>query len=343
MQALAMRISTRYKLLDDSTLAAVLLLIAYEVQAAREEGAPGWVYHVRGVSTLISLRGKQNHATDFAEQLFVGSRLFNFIDLLSKRKEIDPPALEMRNGRSNQWHSFAQLFDICQTLLAILMRGDQVMSMLNELTDDELTSRVLTMRYLFQEFELRLDRWQAILEQEKAARGYPSLMSEEQSMLYLSLPPDDPARIYPTFLCFPTLDIAQQLALKWGCSLLGLLMCMKTERAIGQCRPLTASFYASEDERDASYAKAFTAATNITQSLEYFVHPDVGLLGTDFLGFLLTVSYAHWNEWQSKERLWYKVIFARLREINPGFTSIIESMAEKGGGIVGFRSLLQSS
>ena len=71
----------------------------------------------------------------------------------------------------------------------------------------------------------------------------------------------------------------------------------------------------------------------IAQSLEYFVHPDMGLLGTDFVGFPLAVAQGYFEHFGAREALWFSVIFARMREMQSGLGEFLDEMY-KGEGVV---------
>lgn len=51
------------------------VLTMVQTRNGTKAGVPGWLSHVKGTSTLIKLRGKRNVANEFAQQLFLTSRL----------------------------------------------------------------------------------------------------------------------------------------------------------------------------------------------------------------------------------------------------------------------------
>jgi hypothetical protein len=58
--------------LNDATLAGVMALTLYEVQADR---AKGWLSHVHGAASLVKLRSERNFTSTAGQHLFLGSQL----------------------------------------------------------------------------------------------------------------------------------------------------------------------------------------------------------------------------------------------------------------------------
>lgn len=74
---LSHRLGNQNEALRDTTLAAIMAMTTWETQAAGQDGATGWLYHVRGALMLVQLRGSKNFATDFGKKLYLGSLLSN--------------------------------------------------------------------------------------------------------------------------------------------------------------------------------------------------------------------------------------------------------------------------
>jgi len=159
-------------------------------------------------------------------------------------------------------------------------------------------------------------------------------------MLYHTLPKESPARLFPKFLCFLDLDIAQQLVLYWSGLLFMQLTQSNTEQALRRRDPSLPSLYSTDAERAAGQTKARECATNVVRSLEYFVHPDMGLTATDFLGLPVNLVYGFFSDRDLPERLWFDVIFDQISIVSPGFGDFMKAMANRGGGGKAFQQLV---
>jgi len=203
-----------------------------------------------------------------------------------------------------------------------------------------LTSKISIMAYTCQEYEARLTSWRAQLDQEKVVCGEDQLLWEEPSQLYYTLAVNSPGRIFPTFFCFPHLDIAQQIVLYWTGLMFMHVSQYTVERRIKQHDASLPSLYSTDTERTTAQAKCMELAINITKSLEYFVHPDTGLTAVDFLGLPVNLAYGYLTQFGAKERLWFDVIFTRLSAMSPGFGEFMKAMASEGGGGKAFRQFV---
>ena len=338
MRSLGKRLSQPDRVFEDSTLAATMTLISYEAETARSDAPLRWFDHVRGVLALVDARGKRNFATDFAQQLFDATRIFEIINCLATRKAVDQAGLALQSSNSATKDFYSQLCGILQSMPSMLELGDAIRRDMDALSDQELRNKVSTLAYTFQDFDARLDSWQARLEMDYSNQHGVSqpIMWDEPSQLAATLDLDDPARIYTTYICFSSLDIAQCMIYKWSCLLLINCFCVITEGAL-RARGPTITIHGTDEERNAMNAKTFKLADNITKSLEYFLHPDCGLVAMDILGYPINVSYGYWNVSGAKQKLWFRVVLKRLKEISPGFGGMLETMANLGGGAKGFR------
>ena len=73
-----------------------------------------------------------------------------------------------------------------------------------------------------------------------------------------------------------------------------------------------------------------TLATLITQSLEYFLHPDMGLLGTNSIGLPMAVAQVYFQYSNARELLWFDVLFERMRVMKTGLGGFLREMARGG-------------
>jgi len=159
-------------------------------------------------------------------------------------------------------------------------------------------------------------------------------------MLYHTLPVDSSARIFPTFFCFQNLDIAQQLVLHWAGLMFMHLSQYRSEQGVQRLDVDLPSLYSTDVERAAVAAKCMELSINITKSLEYFVHPDMGLTALEFLGLPVNLVFGYLTTRNAKERFWFNVIYDRLSAMSPGFGDLMKAMAYQGGGGKAFNQLV---
>ena len=84
IRRLAISLNRDADALEDSTLATVMVLAAYEAKTATKAGMGAWLTHVKGTSQLVQLRGRRNGATEFAQKLYLGSRLLEVCAMSQK-------------------------------------------------------------------------------------------------------------------------------------------------------------------------------------------------------------------------------------------------------------------
>ena len=214
------------------------------------------------------------------------------------------------------------------------------MASLQDSSEAELASKITIMSYTCQEFESRLMSWRGQLGREKAIDYQDQLYWEEPSMLYHTLPVDSSARIFPTFFCFQNLDIAQQLVLHWAGLMFMHLSQYRSEQGVQRLDVDLPSLYSTDVERAAVAAKCMELSINITKSLEYFVHPDMGLTALEFLGLPVNLVFGYLTTRNAKERFWFNVIYDRLSAMSPGFGDLMKAMAYQGGGGKAFNQLV---
>jgi len=198
------------------------------------------------------------------------------------------------------------------------------------------------------QLEAELDAWYLRLQAQNQHHHGGELYWRSPSTLYRQLPQTSPARDLPFeyFLCFPDSDIAQQIVLYWaGRLLLQSTVWLAKERLLRS--GYTASFLTNhlssilgprpEDkgsglEADQALRRPFPPeALLISQSLEYFVHPDMGFLGINFVGFPMAVAQGAYSHLQAPELAWFDVIFERMQQMKSGLRGFLHEMAHGTG------------
>lgn len=192
------------------------------------------------------------------------------------------------------------------------------------------------------EMEAQLRNWPATLE--LAAPLYwdePSALYSAYSS-FIQVP-----EIYQSAICFPSVRIAIALLFCWT----GLLfVCMLREMidierdaetwmesALFNCNASTeASPSPLEEVPSLEWVPetSHTFAIRIARSLEYFLHPDMGHLGTYLIGFPLGVLQSYFDRKNMhQELLWLKVVNARMTESGSGLGEFLQELKAAGSSV----------
>ncbi|KAK5053716.1 hypothetical protein LTR84_001677 [Exophiala bonariae] len=352
------------RVLEDDTLATVMALSIYEMssfkqpyyvnwrdfrsqmQGASGTRAQGWISHIRGAQALVQMRGQQNFSNAFSEKLFLGTRLTEFISAIGRRKASPSALLWSTVHTWSGTSSHVQLFEILQALPGIMEVADKItppddpvemsadeQSMYQTLFDSLSTQTV--------QLEGQLDAWYATLKSQNQHHYGGELYYKSPSTLYQQLPRDSPIRDLPFnyFLCFVDPDIAQQVVLHWA----GLVLLRSTHwLARGRlARAGLLSLLSTMDSQPIALSSIPPTghtkrppppeALLIAQSLEYFVHPDMGFLGLNFIGFPMAVAQGPLEFLQAPEVAWFDVIFERMHQMKSGLGAFLDEMAHGTG------------
>jgi hypothetical protein len=238
-----------------------------------------------------------------------------------------------------------RLFEILHSLPEIMRDCESIYPTLDaeKPTPDNNSKALASLMQICQDFEICLTEWYNDLERRyqsnhSGMRPQPNapfvsdvtettLASElywfEPSILYSELPRDSAARIFPFYLCFPNPDIAFQVVLHWtGLLLMHIaLQLVDTRLSQSSLKTFAPGFTFTNDAR--------SLALHIAQSLEYFVHPDMGLLGTNLIGFPLSAAQRYFQHAGTKEQFWFDVIFQRIADMKSGLRGFLDDMAKR--------------
>lgn len=201
----------------------------------------------------------------------------------------------------------------------------------------EILKKTSIMSYLVRDFELRLAEWTAQLPETPD----DPIFWQKPSTLAARLPPDSPDRIFTYFNCFRSLDLGHQLVFGWSCHLLTNLVLATQVMALKQNGYNNVTAYATDYDMLNIFRKLYKLAVDILASFEFFLHPDMGQTAIDFLGMPVNLVYGFMQNKDFPEVRWFNVLFARMRELSPGFGEFLESMALQGGGGRAFKLLVQ--
>lgn len=200
----------------------------------------------------------------------------------------------------------------------------------------EMLKKSSIMNYLVRDFESRLSGWSTHF----AETPDDPLFWQEPSSLAARLPPDSPDRVFEYFYCFRSLEIGHQLVFSWSCHLLANLALATNVMALKEGGYADITTYATDFDMANIFRKLYKLATDILVSFEYFLHPDMGQTGVDFLGLPVNLVYGFMMNKSFPELRWFGVLFDRMREMSPGFAAFLQSMAEQGGGGRAFKLLV---
>jgi hypothetical protein len=160
--------------------------------------------------------------------------------------------------------------------------------------------------------ENQLADWVALLRSETPI--HLPLFWLEPSNLYCLAPPAT-CSIFSTFICFRDISVAQQLLLFWT----GSLLLSITKQQLQEC--LTPS------KTPESESEATSLALCIARSLEFFLHPDMGLLGTNLIGFPMAIARKYFlQQGMTPKSLWFEAIDMRIREMRSGLGGFLRDL-----------------
>jgi hypothetical protein len=249
--------------------------------------------------------------------------LINAIGSLNRRRQHGPvpdlPKLESDSPASS--HEIA-LFSILGRIPGIFELVDSI----NQIHDVSTLEKSLeTLNTLSESVFAATEAWKASL---SISINRP-LYGYNTSSLYQSLPPDSPERIFPTTITFPSLIVAYHLTTLWSCLLL-----LHSNLALTHLNTATRfpnlHFEIPRPSQHTPKAAPYLALL-ITQSLEYFTQPSMGLVGAQQVGFPFSVAmgyYAHINP-ESKEMRWMRIVLRRLGGMGVGIEGFLNSMFEQ--------------
>lgn len=191
------------------------------------------------------------------------------------------------------------------------------------------------------QLEAQLNAWYATLKSQNQHHHGGELYYKSPSTLYKQLPQTSPIRdlAFESFLCFPDPDVAQQVVLHWA----GLVL-LRSTHWLAKGRLARAGFLSALSALGAQAKVASSIpptghtrrppppeALLIAQSLEYFVHPDMGFLGLNFIGFPMAVAQGALEFLQAPELAWFDVVFQRMHQMKSGLGGFLNEMAHGTG------------
>jgi hypothetical protein len=324
VRRLRARIKNKAESQSDTTLAAVMVFGIYELQIGSANRGECFWAHLRGVNALLALRGSTIFESAYGRKLFWGSQFNQFVIAVRKRgcsSVMQRPNYPDDGGGISEQMAVTiptdmRLYPIIQRLPPLMARVDQFQRIAETLVKaygSVQASRVADCLYDdLVALETDLEAW------EKRLFCTAALYWEEPSVLYalnserFLISPDLATRI-----CFPSVRVAHALILSWTTSLI-----MSSSK-----RPLLAHV----DVNDATDDRAI--ALRITRSMEYFLHPDMGLIGTNLLGMSLELAREYFQlNGAPEEQIWFDVIDVRMAEMRTGLADFLK-------GVRGHRTL----
>lgn len=165
------------------------------------------------------------------------------------------------------------------------------------------------------DIEEQLADW-AVLSQSEMPPRLPLFWLEPSNLYHLA--PSETCLELSEFICFPNICVAQRLLLFWTGSLLLSIARQQLHE------------YPPRSQTPQSELRAMHFALCIARSLEFFLHPDMGLLGTNLIGFPLAVASKYCLQQGVKSKsLWFEVIDMRIREVRSGLGGFLRDLANE--------------
>ncbi|OCT48437.1 hypothetical protein CLCR_03988 [Cladophialophora carrionii] len=330
--------------LGDTTLAGVMALTTYEVQTGTTTKAKSWLFHVEGAASLVQFRGQGNFATKFGEHLYLSSQLNDLVRAIARRRRIPGRVDWSKIHYRCEKPSSIQLFDILQELPILMEHADAIKSSKEGHMDEDIPKHMLAWGARARTFEVRLHEWYARLEHHQAKQRDPLLFWPSRSTLYQRIPKRHAGRVFRHFFCFPNIAVAEQIVLYWAALLFIPRLLDHTRDRLRRRGEWPREPRSPLNSNLRGFTSVTTdpveMATNIAQSLEYFLHPDAGLMELNAIAFPMNITLATFVSLRIKGLPWFRVIRSRLCEINTGVADFLEEMLHEGGGMKALRLLI---
>jgi hypothetical protein len=321
VRRLRARIKNKAESQLDSTLAAVMVFGVYELQIGSANRGEGYWAHLRGVNALLALRGSSVFDSAYGRKLFWGSQFNQFVMAVRKRgcsSVMRPNYPDGGGGVSDKMVATVptdtRLYPIILRLPPLMARVDQfqrIAEMLMKSYGSVQASRVADCLYGdFVALEADLEAW------ERGLFCTSALYWEESSVLYaLNSERFDISPALATRLCFPSARVAHALILSWATSLI----------ISSSKRPLLAHVNAKATTDD------HATALLIIRSMEYFLHPDMGLIGTNLIGMSLEIAREYFQlSGVPEEKIWFDVVDERMAEMRTGLGDFLKGLRSVG-------------
>ena len=321
VRRLRARIKNKAESQLDSTLAAVMVFGVYELQIGSTNRGEGYWAHLRGVNALLALRGASIFETPYGRKLFWGSQFNQFVIAVRKRGDSSVMRPNYPDGYPGVGTGVSEamaatipkdmrLYPIIQQVPPLMARVDQfqrIAGMLVNSYGSVQASRVADCLYGdLVTLEVDLEAW------EKGLFCKSELFWDEPSTLYaLNSERLDVSPVFETRICFPSIRVAHALILSWTASLI----------ISSSKRPLLAHVDAKDKTDD------YATALRIIRSMEYFLHPDMGLQGTNLIGMSLEIARQYFQlSGTPEENSWFDVVDARMAEMRTGLGDFLKEV-----------------
>ena len=313
IRQLKARLASRQQSLLDSTFVAIMVFGLYELQIGSGARGDAWLAHVQGVSALLTLRGRSMFSTSYGRTLFWGSQFNQFIIAVRSRGRSIAPCPEFP-GPGYPTADDLRLYPIVQRLPLLIAKVDQFQNISSQLSNSYGSvqcSRIASdLLKDLSTLEVDLTTWRLSLCPDAA------LFWDEPSTLYtMAYQSRSISLEFATMVCFPSIRIAFAIVLSWTASLVLAL----------NKRPFL-SFVSADALSD-----DHITALRIARSLEYFLHPDMGLIGTNLIGMSLAISREYFlQNGLPGEQAWFDVIDERMIQMRTGLGMFLKELRSTG-------------
>ena len=213
-----------------------------------------------------------------------------------------------------------ELYEVLSRLPGLLATAETLPELL---PCDTRESRMAMFVTEYQTFQIRLDMW---LNSVQAQYDGP-LYWLEPSELYAQLPESSSERIFPQCIQFFDLSVAHIQLLYWTAQLLlRSVLCVTCQilRNGDNDMDLIENFAIEVDEVDSSVC--YDLACKIAQSVECLTRTEAGLVGAQVLGFPMSIARGCLQLLESKDIIWFNVIFRRLSVLDIRLEGFLNDM-----------------
>jgi hypothetical protein len=311
------------KLNDDSLLATVMLLAIFELHEGTYRRDTAWGAHVDGASKIINARGGSAISTHFGRILYLSHLRDELVYGISTRGKSRKSIGETTYLPDDDDTMEVRLARILSTMPVIMEEADRMRSVRSP---TRLIKGLAALLGMVAAVLAALEDFCNTL----ALQAHPApLYIELPSQLYAALPSDSPERVFSEYLHFSSLSLADPLLTAWSSMLLlhsTIFLAWENTRIhqpsihIDTVLPIINQI----PNHTPTYVDSLTL--RIAQSLEYFILPENGLLGAEYVKYAIPIAMGYMAFWKWPEQMWFKVLFKRMKELNLGVEGFLADM-----------------
>jgi hypothetical protein len=340
------------RMYSDGTLVACMLLNLYEIFEGSDRKTLAWISHSQGAARLVELRGVGRHATRDSNILFCGTRIPIILAAIVQRRAtfLSTPDWLTKpweaQGMPKTWGD--RLFDAMATIPSILELYDLVDGQIDSPAFQQQGDKLMrTMIELCRETNEALQKWYAATRED----AKPQVMQLAQ--------PSNKGYPFAYRYHFKNHLFAQALLMYWtSCLILQNVIrdindiLVPRKRAEWQSKEDTLPTEVQISSIDESEMELASLQPNmdprqhavcIAQSISYFLLPEMGALGVNYVSFPMGMSFTFFRgglhpgcrfTWKGQKKTWAQGpdndISKEDKSIVAWFDETFEDMKQRG-------------